>query len=508
MDFIPSADILHSSLALLFQPRVLVWLAVGLVSGFIVGAIPGFNDTNFLAMILPFTVYLGPMQAVIFMMAVFCGSQAAGSIPAILVNIPGTPSNAPTTLEGFPLTRQGKAGEALGCSLLSSTIGGLASSVLCLVLGPIIGIYALKFGPAEVCAMAIFGMSAVGSLTGRSIAKGMVSSLLGLLLATIGTEMELGRMRATFGFYELAEGFPLIPMLLGAFGFSEVLSLVQEEYIISDRSVFRFKGYASLLHGMRESLRYKITLLRSAIIGILVGLVPGVGAGVATWISYGQAKAWSRTPEKFGTGYYEGLVATDTCNNGVTGGALIPTMTLGIPGSGTTVVVMASLMINGIQPGPSLFMNFEKEAYAIFLSLFVSNVLMFLVGLIIMRFLPWVTYVPTRILTPIMGLFCLVGGLAWRGFVFDMVLVFIFGVLGLVMKRNGYSTPALVLAVILGPIAEKNLVWSLKIGGFALFLEPISLSILLATVGVIFLPFLIRKMARFRETKHPSSPGK
>jgi putative tricarboxylic transport membrane protein len=182
-------------------------------------------------------------------------------------------------------------------------------------------------------------------------------------------------------------------------------------------------------------------------------------------------------------------------------------MTLGIPGSGTTLIVMASLMINGIQPGPSLFMNFQKEAYAIFFSLFVSNVLMFLVGLVVMRFLPLVAYVPTRILTPVMGLFCLVGGLAWRGFVFDMVLVFIFGVLGLVMKRNGYSAPALVLAVILGPIAEKNLIWSLKIGGLALFLRPISSGILLATVGTIFLPVLIRKISRSRRMSRINTSG-
>ncbi len=496
MEFLPSGDVLHGALSLLFQPKVLAWLALGILSGFIVGAIPGFNDTNFLAMVLPFTIYMGPMEAVIFMTAVYCGSQTAGSIPAILVNIPGTPSNAPTTLEGFALTRQGKAGEALGCSLLSSTVGGFASALVCLVLGPIIGTYALTFGPSEICAMAIFGMSAVGSLTGGSIAKGVASSLLGLMLATIGTEMEMGRMRSTFGFYELAEGFPLIPLLLGAFGFSEVLLLVREEYVISKTSVFRFKGYSSLFQGMREAFRFKLTLFRSALIGIIIGVVPGVGAGIATWISYGQAKAWSKNPEKFGTGHFEGLVATDTCNNGVTGGALIPTLTLGVPGSGTTVVVMAALMINGIQPGPSLFMNFEREAYAIFFSLFFSNGLMFLVGLAVMRVLPLVAFVPTRLLAPIMALFCLVGGLAWRGFVFDMGLVFLFGLLGLMMKRNGYSTPALVLALILGPIAEKNLVWSLKIGGWGIFLRPISLLLLVATAASLFLPIFIRSLAK------------
>jgi putative tricarboxylic transport membrane protein len=247
---------------------------------------------------------------------------------------------------------------------------------------------------------------------------------------------------------------------------------------------------------MKEALRFKMTMLWSAVIGIIIGIVPGVGAGVATWISYGQAKAWSKNPEKFGTGHFEGLVATDTCNNGVTGGALIPTLTLGVPGSGTTVVVMAALMINGIQPGPSLFMNFEREAYAIFLSLFLSNGLMFLVGLAVMRVLPLVAFVPTRLLAPIMALFCLVGGLAWRGFVFDMGLVFLFGLLGLVMKQNGFSTPALILALILGPIAEKNLVWSLKIGGWGIFLRPISLSLLLLTAATLFLPVFIRSLVK------------
>lgn len=498
MDFMPSVDIINSALSLLFQPKVLGWLFIGIIGGYIVGAIPGFNDTNFLAMVLPFTIYLGPMEAVIFMMAVYCGSQTAGSIPAILVNIPGTPSNAPTTLEGFALTKQGKAGEALGCSLFVSTVGGLASAFVCLFLSPLIGTYALSFGPAEIFAMAIFGMSAVSSLTGGNIIKGAISSLFGLLLATIGTEMELGRMRSTFGFPELAEGFPLIPMLLGAFGFSEVLLLVREEYVVSDKSILHFQGYPALFRGMKEALRYKLTMFWSAIIGIVIGIVPGVGAGVATWISYGQAKTWSKNPEKFGTGHFEGLVATDTCNNGVTGGALIPTLTLGIPGSGTTVVIMAALMINGLQPGPSLFMNFQKESYAIFLSLFIANGLMFLVGLAIMRFLPLVAYVPTRILTPIMGLFCLVGGLAWRGFIFDMALVFLFGLLGVIMKRGGYSPPALVLALILGPIAEKNLVWSLKIGGWGIFLRPISLSLLCAALISLLLPPIIKRVSKRR----------
>jgi putative tricarboxylic transport membrane protein len=492
---VPGIDVMGSGLSLLLRPDTLMWLAIGLSAGFVVGAIPGFNDTNFLAMVLPFTVYLGAMNAVIFMMACFCGSQAAGSIPAILLNIPGTPSNAPTCLEGFALTRQGKAGQALGCSILSSSVGGLLSACFALVLTPIVGIYALKFGPAEMFMVAIFGMTAVGSLTGKSPLKGLFSAAFGLLLACVGTEVQQGYTRAPFGFYELYEGFPLIPVLLGLFGFAELFSLVQEEMLVK-KGFQRFTGYGPVFEGMREALKYLGGMIRAGFIGIIVGLIPGTGAAIATWISYGQAKQWSKTPDKFGTGHYEGLVATDACNNGVTGGALIPTVTLGIPGSGTTLIVMAAIMINGILPGPSFFEDYAREAYAILFSLPLANILIFVVGLAVTRLLVQVTAVPTRFLVPIIGLFCLAGGFAWRSMIFDMSLVVIFGVFGALLSRYGYSVPAFLLAMLLGPLAERNFYWAMQIDGIHCFVRPIALVVLLATIGVLILPGLMKRMER------------
>jgi putative tricarboxylic transport membrane protein len=484
-----------SGLDLLLQPSHLMWLGLGMVAGLMVGAIPGFNDTNFLAMMLPFSVYLGPMDAVIFMMACFCSSQAAGSIPAILLNIPGTPSNAPTCLEGFRLTRKGMAGQALGVSIISSTVGGLLSACFAVVLTPIVGVYALSFGPAELFMMAVFGMTAVGSLTGKSTVKGLFSSALGLFVACVGTEFQEGYTRASFGFFELYEGFPLIPVLLGVFGFAELFSLSKEESLVEEGQQ-RFTGYGPIFEGIRAGLKHWGNMLRSGFIGILVGLIPGTGAAIATWVSYGQAKQWSKEPEKFGTGHYEGLVAADACNNGVPGGALIPTVTLGIPGSGTTLVVMAALMINGVTPGPSFFGDHATEAYAILFSLVVANLLLLPIGLGVARLATQVTAVPNRFLVPIIALFCLAGGFAWRQMIFDMYLVVVFGVFGAILTRYGYSVPAFLLSLLLGPLAERNFAWSMQIGGVESFLRPIALVILLATIGVLILPVVLRRLEK------------
>jgi len=492
---LPGIEVIGDGLSLLLRPDSLLWLALGMLAGLVVGGIPGFNDTNFLAMMLPFSIYLGPMNAVIFMMACFCASQAAGSIPAILLNIPGTPSNAPTCLEGFRLTRQGKAGQALGASIISSTVGGLLSALFAVVLTPVVGVYALSFGPAEMFMMALFGMTAVGSLTGKSTLKGLYSSALGLFVACVGTEFNHGYTRAAFGFFELFEGFPLIPVLLGVFGFAELFSLVKEESLVEEgRQVFT--GYGPIFEGIRAALRYWGNMLRSGLIGIIIGLIPGTGAAIATWVSYGQAKQWSKEPEKFGTGHYEGLVASDACNNGVPGGALIPTVTLGIPGSGTTLVVMAALMINGVTPGPSFFSEHAQEAYAILFSLVLANLLLLPLGLGVARLAAQVTAVPNRYLVPIIALFCLAGGFAWRSMVFDMSLVVVFGLLGALLARYGYSVPAFLLALLLGPLAERNFYWAVEIGGLDSFLRPIALVILLATVGVLILPALLKKMER------------
>jgi putative tricarboxylic transport membrane protein len=492
---LPGIEVIGDGLLTLMQFDHLGWLALGMIAGLVVGGIPGFNDTNFLAMMLPFSVYLGPLDAVVFMMACFCSSQAAGSIPAILLNIPGTPSNATTCLEGFKLTRRGMAGQALGASIMASTVGGLLSAVLTLVLTPIIGIYALSFGPAEMFMMALFGMTAVGSLTGKSTLKGLFSSALGLLVACVGTEFNHGYTRSAFGFFELYEGFPLIPVLLGVFGFAELFSLVKEDTLI-EKGQQQFSGYRPIFAGMLAALQHKVVMLMASLIGFIVGVIPGTGAAIATWVSYGQARQWSKTPERFGTGHIEGLVAADACNNGVPGGALIPTVTLGIPGSGTTLVVMAALMINGITPGPSFFGEHAVEAYAILFSLVIANLLLFPLMLAVVWPAAKVTAVPNRFLVPIIALFCIAGSFAWRSMLFDMSLVVIFGVFGALLSRYGYSVPAFLLSLLLGPLAESNFYWAKEIGGIDTFMRPIALVILAATVCVLVLPVLMKRLER------------
>lgn len=492
---VASFDVFFAGLQLLMQPENLMWIPIGMLIGLIVGGVPGFNDTNFLAMVLPFTAYLGPMNAVVFMMSCFCASQAAGSIPAILLNIPGTPSNAPTCIEGFKMTREGRGGFALGMSVGASTVGGIISAVLALIITPVVGVYALQFGPAELFMMAVFGMTAVGSLTGKSVSKGLFSSVLGLFIACVGTEFQDGYTRASFGFFELYEGFPLIPVLLGVFGFSELFSLVKEKTIVAEGAQ-KIDGFTPILDGVKAAFSHKVNMVRSALIGILIGLIPGTGAAIATWVSYGQAKQWSKEPEKFGTGHDEGLIAADACNNGVPGGALIPTVTLGIPGSGTTLVIMAALMINGITPGPSFFGEHAVSAYAILFSLVIANILLLPIGIMVSRVASNVTAVPNKFLVPVIALFCLIGGFAWRQLPFDMYLVVIFGVVGALLTRFGYSVPAFLLALLLGPLAERNFYWALEIDGMNSFMRPIALVILIATVCVLVLPKFLHGLAK------------
>lgn len=480
-----------NAITVLFQPDILMFIVAGLLLGFVIGAVPGFNDTNILAMVLPFSVYLGPLKAVIFMMAVFGGSQAAGPIPAILMNMPGTPSAAATCLDGYAMTRQGLARKALGASLLASTFGGIFGALVCVLLGPVIGQYALTFGPSEMFMLALFGLSAVSTLAGKNPMKGLLSAIFGLLLATIGMETEMGYIRSTFGFMELYDGLPLIPVLLGLFGFAELFDMVNEKSIVENASRGATIG-STLADGIKEALKHKMVMLRASIIGVIIGIIPGTGAAIASWISYGQAKQWSKKPEEYGKGSAEAVIAVSACNNAVTGGALIPTLTLGIPGSGTTLVIMTALMINNIQPGPSMFREFGPQAYVIFLSLVVANIIMFFLGTVSFKLFSKTASVPTRILVPIIALFSLTGSFAYRGMFFDFFLTLFFGLVGWLLKKYGYSAPAFLLSLILGRLAENNFIWGIKLEGAHMFLRPIPLALMVLTVMTIVIPVFMK----------------
>ncbi len=485
-------------LELAFSWESLLWLALGFTSGLLVGAIPGLVESTFLAVMLPFTIYMDVWTAIFFMTGGYVASEAAGSYPAILLNMPGTPSASATTFEGYALTKKGLPGQAIGVSVTSSAIGTFFGALLFMFLGPLFGKFAFNFNSPEMFMLAVFGLTAVASLTGADPVKGLISALLGLLIATTGLDLFNALPRATFGFLEIYDSIPLLPALLGLFGFSEILVLCNRPSIIGGQGIV-YKGLSAPLEGVRIALGYPFVILRSTIIGLLVGIIPGAGGTAANVISYGQAKQWSRHPEKFGKGTFEGLVATDTSNNAVIPGALIPTLTLGIPGSPTTVVFLAALMLQGIRPGPGFYESYATQAYSIGFGLMICSVLVMVVGLPLAGTFARVAFVPTRILVPLISVACIIGVFSSRQYLIDIQIMVLFGVLGFIVKRYGYSPVALLLGLILGSLLEDNFYRSLMVGGPEIFFtKPIALGLMLLSVLSLALPVALRYVAKGR----------
>lgn len=458
---------IQTGLGYLFTVKTLAFLALGFALGFVVGAIPGFNDANLMAILLPFTLLMDPMTAIIAMSALYFAAQAAGSIPAILINVPGTGGTAASTIEGYPMAQQGKAGFALGVSLGASTVGAFFGASAALVFAPIFGTFALRFGPAELFMVALFGLTVVSALTGDNLPKGLVATALGLLFAFVGADSATAFERGSFGVLELWDGLPLVPVILGLFGFSELLLLLRQQSVA--RKELSFSSEREILNGFFHALKYRITLLRSSVVGTIIGFIPGAGAAIGTFVCYGMAKQWSREKEKFGTGHPDGLVATDSGNNAVAAGAVVPLLTLGLPGSASTTLMLAALFLHGVQPGPRLFINFQSEAYAILFSLFISAALVPIVGLPVARYFKRVAYTPTKILVPVVFVLLFVGAFAWRFIAFDIVIMIFFGLVGVAMKIYNYPVPAFLLAFILGPIIEDNYLRATRIGEHEIF---------------------------------------
>lgn len=481
---------------LFFQTHTLAFLLVGFFLGFVVGAVPGFNDANVMAIMLPFSLALEPTLAIIAMVAIYSGAQAGGSIPAILMNMPGTPGNAATILEGYPLSKKGKAGYAIGVSLGASTIGSFVGAVLALSLAPIIGVYALRFGPVEMFMVVLLGMTVVSTLASENMGKGLLIAAFGVLVSLIGADPMTGFARGTYDIPFLYDGMPLIPVLLGLFGFSELLLLLGRKTI--SREAASKKMGSQMSGGMFAVLKHRLNLLRSSLIGFVVGVVPGTGATIGSFMAYGMAKQWSRKPDEFGEGSTEGLVASESANNATACGAMVPMLTLGIPGSASTLVMLAALVLHGVRPGPQFFANFQAEAYAILYALFGATLLIGVLGLGLGRYLQRVVYVPTAILVPVVSVLIFVGAYAWRFMAFDILLMVIFGVFGLVLRAKRYPVSAFLLAIILGPMLESNFLRATRIGGMDVFFESYLSIVLFVLVILSLLAPVIMSMSKRR----------
>ncbi|MCS7265656.1 MAG: tripartite tricarboxylate transporter permease, partial [Armatimonadetes bacterium] len=342
---------MQEALLTLLSGQVILMMLIGIVVGIVIGALPGLTATMGVALLVPVTFWMQPLPAIMVLLGIYVGAMYGGALSAILIRTPGTPAAAATTFDGYPLTQQGKAGLAIGVSCITGVIGGVFSTIVLIIAAPLIANFALKFGPAEYFALAVFGLSIIASLSERSLVKGLLMGACGLLLATIGIDPITAVPRFTFGFQQLLEGLPFIPVLIGVFALGEVFhqATVREEVKVS------FAELGRTIPNREEWRQILPATSLACVTGTLIGALPGVGGDVAAFIAYDHAKKLSRNPQRFGKGALEGLAAAECANNSVTGGAMIPLLTLGIPGDSVTAVLLGALMIHGIRPGPELF---------------------------------------------------------------------------------------------------------------------------------------------------------
>lgn len=461
----------------------------GVLGGIIIGSLPGLSATMAIALLIPVTFAMSPDIALLMLVGVYCGSVYGGSISAILVGVPGTPSAAATWMDGYPMSSKGEGAKALWFSVTGSFVGGIVSALALALLAPLLAKFALKFGPPEYFSLAIFGLSIIVSLVSKSFLKGLFSAFLGVVLACVGMDPILGENRLTFDILDLMSGIPFACAIIGLFGFSQALQMCQQEFI-ADMSTISKTGRK--LPRFRELLPHWKLILRSSVIGTVIGIIPGAGTSMASFIAYSDARNCSKTKELFGTGHVEGLLAPETANNAVTGGSMVPMLALGVPGNGVSAIFIGALMIHGINPGPMLFQNHAELVNTIFVGFFIANFFMLLMGLIAARYLSSVTTVSTSIMAPIICVLCVIGTFAIRNSMFDVWVMLLFGVGGYFLTLCKVSMIPLVLALILSPLAEQSYFQSMLLsdGSPAIFVtRPISLALLAVSLISIVVPF-------------------
>lgn len=493
-------QLISNGLGTLLAPQNLLLLVCGVALGLVAGSIPGLSANNTTAMLLPVTLVFPVEGALIFISSVYMACQYGGSISAILINTPGASGAIATTLDGFPLCQKGKAGYALGLSLGASTFGGIVASIIVLLIMKPVSAFALKFGTAELFLLALVGIGIIITISEKEPVKGGLVGSIGLLVAAMAAEPTYGRERLTFGFFELYDGVPSIATLCGFFAFSSMISLVGKRMIsnVGDGGEAEV-GVASILKGCRDAMRQPVNLIRSSLIGLGIGILPGAGVNAAALMAYSQAQTWSKHSEDFGNGASEGIVAPEAANNAVAAGALVPAFSLGIPGSATTAVLLAALSLQGVNPGPRVMQTHANQIYAVFLAVLFATVLMFLFGVGYTALAAKLASVNMAYMVPGVMAICMIGTFATRGLMFDSYLFLIFGVLGYIMKCNGYQYSPMTLGIIMGKMAESNFAISMNLSGgnFGIFFESvISWVIWAILLASMFYPMIKKHMAK------------
>lgn len=437
------------------------FITLGVAIGIVIGALPGLSATMALALLLPLTFSLPPDTGLCMLASLYLSAMYGGSIAAIVLRTPGTPAAAATVLDGFPMAARGEAGRALGISLSASLVGGIISGLALLTIAPFLGRIVLLFGPVELFAIAVLGITMIGTLSKGSPVKGLLSGAIGLLLATVGMDPTTGTPRFTFEDINLYSGIPFTVALIGLFSVPQALILAEQARSrrerpsqISDRVMPRLREFLTLLPNMG----------RSSVIGVITGLIPGTGGDTASWFAYNEAKRFARDPENFGKGHPAGIAAPEAANNAVVGGALVPTIALGIPGSSSTAVLIGGLMVHGILPGPTLLTEYGEVTYTLIWAVVLANVPLFLLGLAFTRISIAVTRVPPMAVAVSIIVLSVVGSYAINNNMFDVWLMLGFGVTGYALERAGVPTAPMVIGLVLGMLLDNTLNQSLLIG--------------------------------------------
>ncbi|MCS6854391.1 MAG: tripartite tricarboxylate transporter permease [Elioraea sp.] len=481
---------LAEAFASLITPAGLFNVAWATLLGIVIGALPGLTATMGIALMTTLTFRMQPEAAIQILICVYVGAIYGGSRSAILLNIPGTPASACSTLDGYPLARRGEAGRAMGISTSGSWLGTLIGTVFVAALAPVLGEWALAFGSYEFFWIAAFGIVIAGTLSGGDALKGYAAGVLGLLVATVGQEATHAYPRFAFGFNDLAGGISLLPALVGAFGVAEVLQVMQGPR--AERVTSRLD---SVLPRLGDVLRYWRTIIRSGLIGTFIGALPGLGEDIAAWTSYAAAKRASRERDLYGRGSIEGLMSAETGESACVPGAIIPVLTLAVPGSAPAAVLLAAMMIHGLNPGPMLIVNNPQFIYRVVAMLVLADMAKLVYGILLVRPLLWILLVPRERLMPIVFVLCCVGSYAIASRTFDIGVMFVFGLIGFAMRASAFPIPPLILGLVLGDLLEKNLVRGLTLSAgdpSPFFTRPVSavlaaltlLALLLSAAGL------------------------
>ncbi len=453
--------------------------------GIIVGMLPGLTATMGVALMTTLTFHMEPSNAVLILVCMYVGAIYGGSRSAILLNIPGTPANAATAVDGHPLARQGLAGKAIGIATTGSFLGSVIGLFMLAFFTPIIGEFALNFKSFEFFWLAVFGVVICGNLTApKDPLKGWIAGFLGLFIATIGMEPNHAYPRFSFGSVEISGGIHLIPAMVGAFGFAEIITVMkQPQAELVETKLDR------ILPRIKDITKYWKTIIRSGLVGTFVGAVPGVGEDIAAWTSYDLAKNSSKEADLFGKGSIEGLIASETGNNAAVAGAMIPVLSLAIPGSAPAAVLLAAMFIHGVRPGPLIMIEFPNFVYQVVAMVLLATIAMFILGLSMVRPLVKVLAIPRQKLMPVVFVLCVIGSYAIQARLFDVGIMILFGIIGYIMREMDYPIAPLVLGIILGKILDKNLIRALIISEADItffFASPICIIIAIVTFITLF----------------------